>query len=42
MPNAGQLLYQTDKSNHQMCSIKKAILKILQYSHENSCVGAYV
>ena len=26
------------RSSHQMCSIKK-LLKILQYSQENNCVG---
>ena len=27
MPNTEQLLYQTDKSSHRVCSIKKAVLK---------------
>ena len=27
MPNIEQLLYQTDKSSHRRCSLKKAILK---------------
>ena len=26
-------------SSHQSCSIKKLLLKILQYSQENTCVG---
>ena len=28
-----------NKSNHQGCNIKKAVLKIPQYSQENTCVG---
>ena len=35
----GKNLKESDKSNHQMCSIKKLFLKILQYSQENNCVG---
>ena len=27
------------RSSHQMCSIKKLFLKIVQYSQENTCVG---
>ena len=38
MPNAEQLLYQTEKSRHRRFSIKTLSLKILQYSQENTCV----
>ena len=31
MPNAEQLLHQTNKNSHRRCSIKKLLLKILQY-----------
>ena len=27
MPNAEQILYQTDKSSHRKCSTKEAVLK---------------
>ena len=30
----------TSRSSHHKCSIKKAVLKILEYSQENTCVGA--
>ena len=33
MLNTEQLLYQSDKSSQQRCSIKKAVLK---YSEENT------
>ena len=36
MPNAEQLLYQTEKSNYQRFSIKMLFLKILQYSQEKN------
>ena len=36
MPNAEQLLYQTEKSNYQRFSIKTLFLKILQYSQEKN------
>ena len=39
LPYAEKLLHQTDKSSHQMCSIEKLSLNILQYSQENTCVG---
>ena len=39
MPNTEKLLYQTEKSSHRRCSIKKAFLKISQYSEKNACVG---
>ena len=38
MPNAEQLLYQTEKSSHQRLSVKTMFLKIFQYSRENTCV----
>ena len=39
MPNAEQFVYQTEKSSrHQSFSIKTLLLKILQYSRENTCV----
>ena len=38
MPNAEQLLYQTEKSSHRRFSIKTLSLRILQYSRENTCV----
>ena len=34
-----QLPYETDKSSHRKCSLKKLFSKILQYSQENICVG---
>ena len=40
MPKTEELLYQTDKSIHRRCFIKKLFLKILKYSLENTCVGA--
>ena len=36
MPNAEQLLYQTEKTSHRRFSIKTLSLKILQYSRENT------
>ena len=33
---AEQLLYQTEKSSHRRFSIKTLVLKILQYSRENT------
>ena len=38
MPNAEQLLYQTEKNCHKRFHIKTMFLKILQYSQENTCV----
>ena len=38
MPNTEQLLYQTDKSSHRSCSIKRLFLKISQYSQESTCI----
>ena len=38
MPNAEQLLHQTEKSSHQRFSIKTLFLRILQYSRGNNCV----
>ena len=38
MPNAEQLLYQTEKSSHRRFSVKTLFLKILQYSRENTRV----
>ena len=32
-------LYMNSNSSHQRCSIKKLLLKILQYSQDNICVG---
>ena len=37
-----QLLRQTDKSRHQMCSIEKLSLNILQYLQKNTCVGGFL
>ena len=37
MSNTEVLLYQTEKSSHQMVSIKTLFLNILQYSWENTC-----
>ena len=36
MPNAEQLLYQTEKNSHRRFFIKTLSLKILQYSRENT------
>ena len=41
MPNTEQLLYQIEKSSHQRFSIKMMLLKILQYSQENTCVKLF-
>ena len=38
MPNTEQLLYRTEKSSHQKFSTKLLLLKILQYSQENTFV----
>ena len=38
MPNTEQLLHQTEKSSHRRFSIQTLLLKILQYSRENTCV----
>ena len=38
MPNAEQLLYQTEKSSDRSFSIKTLFLIILQYSRENTCI----
>ena len=38
MPNTEQLLYRTEKSSHQKFSTKLLVLKILQYSQENTYV----
>ena len=37
MPNAEQLLYETEKSSYQRFSIKRLFSNILQYSWENTC-----
>ena len=37
IPNAEQLLYQTEKSSQWRFFIKTLLLKILQYSQENIC-----
>ena len=33
--------YQTDKSSHRSCSLKKLFLKISQYSQENTCAAVF-
>ena len=38
MLNAEQLLYESEKRNHQRFSIRPLFLKSLQYSWENTCV----
>ena len=38
MPNTEHLLYQTEKSSHRRFSVKTLLLKILEHSHENTCV----
>ena len=38
MPNTEQLLYRTEKSSHQKFSTNLLLLKILQYSQENTFV----
>ena len=38
MPNTEQLFYQNEKSIHQKFSVKTLLLKILQYSLENTCM----
>ena len=38
MPITEQLLYETDKSSHWRCSIKKLFGKISQYSQDNTWV----
>ena len=38
MPHTEQLLYRTEKSSHQKFSTKLLLLKILQYSQENTYV----
>ena len=38
MPIIEQLLYQTQKSSHWRCSIKKLFVKILQFSQEWSAL----
>ena len=38
MPNAEQLLYQTETSSYRGFSVKTLFLKILQYSRDNTCV----
>ena len=40
MPNAEQLLYQTEKSSHQRFSIKTCFLKINTYFEEHLCAAA--
>ena len=38
MPITEQLLYETDKSSRRMCSIKKLLGKISEYSQDNTVV----
>ena len=42
MPITEQLLFQTDKSSHRRCSIKKLFVKISQYSRENTCTEVFL